>query len=295
MQRGNIGAHCSADRIDHRAGRYARAALLLVCALTTLSGCGTSFVYNRLDFISRYYVSSQVSLDDSQSRALEANVDDFFAWHRRSELPRYAVFLDRVANDAVRPVSLAQLEASQRQVEGFMTDSVDRVAPAAARWLDGLRPAQVDELFANLAEKDRKARSERCAAPADERRAKSARRFIDEVEDWTGDLSRSQRALIASRYAALGRDECAEVAAREKSHGEFHALVNRYRTRPEFAARIADFLGQRRGDEAESERFLRLLADINHSLTPEQRQRTVTRLRVYAREMRGLAADSEPS
>ena len=269
------------------------AGALLVLVLATLAGCGTSFVYNRLDFISRYYVSSQVNLDDAQSRALEANVDDFFAWHRRSELPRYATFLDRFANDAVRPVSLERLEAGQREVERFMTDSVGRMAPAAARWLSGLRPVQVDELFASLAEKDRKARADRCSDPEEERRARSARRFLDEVEDWTGDLTRAQRALITSRYAALGRDECAEFAARERSHVEFHALVDRYRTRPEFAARIADFLTQRRTADAEREQFLRLLADINHSLTPDQRARTVTRLRVYAREMRGLAADSD--
>lgn len=288
MKRRNIGTHCSAASRVVRVGR-----LLVTCALlASLSACGTGFVYNRLDWISRYYVSSQVDLDDAQSRALQANVDAFFEWHRRSELPRYALFLDRMANDAVRPVSLAQLEAGQREVEGFVSDSTERMAPAAARWLDGLRPAQVNELFANLAEKDRKARAGRCAAPLEERRQKSARRFVDEVEDWTGDLNRAQRGLIESRYAALGRDECAELSARERSHVEFHALVQRYRNRPEFAARIADFLGQRRTDDSDRERFLRLLADINHSLTPEQRARTIDRLRLHAREMRGLAAES---
>jgi len=270
--------------------------VLVACAwLSSLSACGTSFVYNRLDWISRYYVSSQVDLDAEQSRALQTNVDAFFEWHRRSELPRYAGFLDRMAVDAARPVSLAQLEAGQREVEGFVNVSTERMAPAAARWLDGLRPAQVDELFASLAEKDRKARADRCAAPVEERREKSARHFADEVEEWTGDLDRAQRALIESRYAALGRDECAELSARERSHVEFHALVERYRNRPEFAARIADFLGQRRSDDTDRERFLRLLADINRSLTPEQRARTIDRLRLYAREMRGLAAKANRS
>src|SRR3954470_20649987 len=158
----DIGTHCSAAMTPVRrrpavlAGR-----LLLVCALSALSACGTTFVYNRLDFISRYYVSSQVSLDDAQSRALEENVDDFFAWHRRSELPRYAHFLDRAADDAVRPVSVAQLEAGQRAVEDFMYESIEHAAPAAARWLNGLRPGQVDELFTILAQRDRKARADR--------------------------------------------------------------------------------------------------------------------------------------
>lgn len=297
-KRNDIGSHCSAASRGARAGW-----LLLACALlSSLTACGTGFVYNRLDWLSRYYVSSQVTLDGAQSRALQSNVDDFFAWHRRSELPRYAVFLERAAGEAARPLSLDQLEAGQREVDGFMSDSVARAAPAAARWLNGLRPAQVDELFANLAEKDRKARAESCDATPAERREKRTRKFIDNVEDWTGQLREAQRDLIATGYAELQTDECDELAARERSRLDFRALVERYRSRSEFPARIAEFLehpenrgdaAYRRARAADRERFLRLLADINHSLTPAQRAQTVGRLRAYAQEMRGLAAESD--
>jgi hypothetical protein len=286
MENENIGSHCSAASAAVRVGRT-----LVACAFL-ISGCGSGFVYNRLDWLSHYYVSSKVTLDGAQSRALQADLDDFFEWHRRSELPRYARFLDGMANEAARPVSVAQLDAGRRQFDEFMRTSVAHAAPDAARWLDGLRPAQIDELFANLAEKDRKARAENCGAPPAERREKSARRFIDQVEEWTGNLSRPQRELILARYAALGRDECEEITGRERSHLEFHVLVDRYRSKPEFAARIADFLAHRPVDTGERERFLELLADINHSLTPAQREQTVTRLRLYAREMRGLAAEA---
>ena len=257
-----------------------------------ICGCGSGFVYNRLDWLSHYYVSSQVTLDRPQSRALQADLDDFFEWHRRSELPRYARFLDQMANEARVPVSVAQLDAGQREFDAFMRTSVTHAAPDAARWLDGLRPVQVDELFASLAEKDRKARAENCDASPAERRDKSAHRFIDGVEEWTGDLSRPQRELIRARYAALGRDECKETGAREQLHVEFHALVDRYRATPEFADRIAEFAAHRPVDVAERERFMRLLADINHSLTLEQREQTIAHLRLYAREMRGLAAEA---
>jgi hypothetical protein len=294
MQHQDIGTHCSAASAIVRIGR-----VLVACALLSmLAACGTRFVYNRLDWLSRYYVSSQVTLDEAQSRALETNLDAFFAWHRRSELPRYAGFLDRMANDAARPVSLEQLEKGQAEVEGFMRDSVAHGAPAAARWLDGLRQEQVDELFDNFAEKDRKARAEKCGGTPDERRRDRTREFIDNVEKWTGELNRAQRKLISARYAALRTDPCDELTARERSRLEFRAIVDEYRTRPEFADRIADFLlhpenrrdaAYRAAYEADRARFLRMLADINHSLTAEQRQHTIERLRLYAREMRGLA------
>lgn len=293
-----MGTHCNATPRRVRVGR-----LLVGCALLSmLGGCGSGFVYNRLDWISRYYVSSQVTLDDAQSRALESNLDAFFAWHRRSELPRYAGFLDRMADDAVRPVSLQQLEDGQREVRAFLRDSATHAAPAAARWLNGLRPQQVDELFASLAEKDRKGLAEKCAGTPAERRAKSAAEFIDNVEDWTGRLGRAQRDMIIARYATLETDECEELTTRARSRQEFHVLVDRYRARPDFADRIAEFLAhpENRRDaayreryEADRARFLGLLADVNHSLTPEQRGRTVERLRLYAREMRGLAAESD--
>ena len=288
MVNGNIGSHCSAASAAVRVGRA-----LVACALISfLCGCGSRFVYNRLDWLSHYYVANQVTLDGPQSRALQADLDGFFEWHRRSELPRYAQFLDRVATEATQPVSVAQLDAGRRQFDEFMRTSVAHAAPDAARWLDGLRPEQVDELFASLAEKDRKARAENCEAPPAERREKSAHRFIDRVEEWTGNLSRPQRELIRMRYVALGRDDCEEIAARERSRLEFHALVDRYRSTPGFAARIADFLAHRPVDRGDRERFLKLLADINHSLTPAQREQTIAHLRLYAREMRGLAAEA---
>jgi hypothetical protein len=293
----DIGPHCRPASALIRIGR-----VLVACALLSmLAACGTRFVYNRLDWLSRYYLSSQVTLDDEQSRALQSNLDAFFAWHRRSELPRYATFLDRMANDAVRPVTLPQLEAGQREVEAFLRDSVAHGAPSAARWLSGLRPEQVDELFANLAEKDRKARAGKCESTSAERRQKRTREFIDNVENWTGKLGRAQRQMIATRYATLRTDECDELSARERSRTEFRALVDRYRSQPEFADRIAEFLlhpedrrdaAYREDWEADRARFLRLLADINHSLTPAQRAHTIERLKLYAREIRGLAGQA---
>jgi hypothetical protein len=292
----SMGTHCSGRSRAARVGRLLVAGVLLAGVVA----CGTQFVYNRLDWLTHYYLSSQVSLDGGQSRELRRGLESFFAWHRRNELPRYAAFLDRMANDTARPVSFAQLEAGRREIEKFMRDAVGHGAPEAARWFNGLRPEQVDELFASLADGERKARKENCEADPAERREKSVERFTDNVEDWTGRLSRAQRELIANGLATFESDACTEVSTRERSRVEFRSLVDQYRQRPEFAERIAVFLthpeerwdgAYRRNVEADRARFMRLLADINQSLTPAQRKHTVERLRGYARELRQLAAE----
>jgi hypothetical protein len=291
-----MGMHCSGRSRAPRVGRL----LIAGALLAVLVACGTQFVYNRLDWLTHYYLSSQVSLDGTQSRELRRGLDSFFAWHRRNELPRYAAFLDRMANDTARPVSLAQLEAGRREIEKFMRDAVSHGAPEAARWFNGLRPEQVDELFASLAEGERKSRKESCETDPAERHEKSVERFTDNVEDWTGRLSRAQRELIANGLASFESDACTEVSTRERSRVEFRSLVDQHRQRPEFAERIAAFLthpearwdaAYRRNVEADRARFMRLLADINQSLTPAQRNHTVERLRGYARELRQLAAE----
>jgi uncharacterized protein DUF6279 len=265
-----------------------------------LAGCGTQFIYNRLDWLLHYYLAGQVSLDGAQSRELRANLRTFMSWHRHSELPRYAAFLERVAAGTKQPVEFAQLDAGRIEIDGFVRDAVTHGAPDAARWLDGLRPAQVNELFASFADDERKAREKHCAEDPAARRADGAERFIDNVEDWTGRLRRSQRELVETRLAAIEGDSCTDVSAQERSRIEFRELVGKYRQQPGFADRIATFMTQaedrwdpeyRRTYRANRTRYLELMVDLGHTLSETQRARAIGRLRSFARDLRELAAE----
>jgi hypothetical protein len=272
----------------------------LFIVVVALAGCGAQFAYDRLDWFMHRYVSSQVSLDAAQSRELRAYLGEFFEWHRRHELPRYAAFLERVADATERPLSRDQLEIGRREVEAFMHTSVSQGAPDAARWLRSLRPEQIEEMFANFAEKGRKSRTESCERDPDERRADIARRFVDNVERWTGRLSGSQRGMIASRLAQMPLEDCGDPQFAAAGRHTFRDIVDEYRARPDFAQRITVFVmrPERRGDaeyrrnfEANRELILSLLVDVNHSLSPEQRDRSVKRLRALAADLREIAAD----
>jgi Family of unknown function (DUF6279) len=280
MGSANIGTHFR---------RVLATCALSLAMLAALSGCGARFAYNRLDWIAHHYLANQVELDDTQSQALRTDLDTFLDWHRHSELPRYAGFLDRLATEAARPLDDAQLDAGRREVEGFLHDSVAHAAPDMARWLNGLRPEQIDELFASFAAKEQKARERHCGRSAAERREEAAQRFIDNVEDWTGTLSSAQRALVTTRLATFRDDACEEVSRRERSRRELRALIDRYRLHPEFAERIATFFAQPRAAGEDRARLVKLLVDLNHSLTPDQRRRTVLQLRAHAQELRSLS------
>lgn len=292
----NIGRYSNAANRLIRVGRV----LAVSIAVLTLNACGTQFAYNRVDWLMHHYLSNQVTLDAAQSRELRVYLDEFFIWHRQHELPRYADFLDRVADATAKPISFDEFEAGRHEVEGFMRTSVSQGAPSAARWLRSLRPAQVEELFASFAEKDRESHAEACESDPEERRADNLERMIDNVERWTGRLRSSQRTLIATRLAAFPGDSCAESDSDDDARYTFRDIVDEYRSRPDFAQRITVFMTRpedhgdaeyRRTFEANRDRVMLLLVDLNHSLSEEQRARAIKRLHSLSTDLRELAAE----
>ena len=77
-------------------------------------------------------------------------------------------------------------------------------------------------------------------------------------------------------------------------------MVDEYRSQPDFAQRIAVFMTRpedhgdaeyRRTFEANRDRFMLLIVDLNHSLSDEQRARAIKRLRALSADLRELAAE----
>ena len=63
---------------------------LALIALLFLTGCSsTTFVYNRIDFLLPWYLSSYVDFTSEQKQSLNARLIPFFKWHRTQELPKY--------------------------------------------------------------------------------------------------------------------------------------------------------------------------------------------------------------
>jgi hypothetical protein len=290
----------AADSRQARRGFHGRVVWLLLFAVT-VSGCGTQFIYNRLEWISATYIGNQVSLDDAQSAQLRGALREFFAWHRSRELPRYADFLERLARDARSPLTAAQIDAARITVEGFVRDATLKSAPEASRWLASLNASQLDEFFANLGDDDGELRDEYCGDPATVLRRRE-REVIKSLEKWTGRMLREQRDLVRARLATIEPTGCAWVEARVRSRGEFRALIDQQRSSGDFATRVGRFLSQpeerwapqyREAYERNRTVIVTMLADLHAAMGDEQRERVVVKLENYARDCRELSASPE--
>jgi Family of unknown function (DUF6279) len=176
---------------------------LLLYALFT-AGCSSSLVYNRLDTLAGWYLESLVSLNDGQRTEMRAWLARTLAWHRSSELTRYAAFLNDVSTTITQPGTRQSYDAMRERLQGLIDDLVEKTAPEAARLLLHLSPQQVDELLESLAEKTRETTEENAEAfAADEWRPEQTKDIARQVKRWTGSISPEQKRIIATHVDTL--------------------------------------------------------------------------------------------
>ncbi len=283
--------------------RVAATLASLVGVAIALAGCGTQLIYNRLDAVMHLYVSTQVSLRDSQSAGLRAALRELLDWHRRSELPKYAQFAETLAADAAAPLGRARLDRARLDIEALWRDSVARSAPDAARWLAQLQPAQLTELFTSLGEDDAELREEYCDDPEPVRRRERETSLRESLEDWVGRLDPAQRRLVGERAARLESTGCGWAGNRVRFREEMRRTIEGRSALADYPGTLTRLLmrpeaqwdaAYRASFDANREIIVDLLADLDATLQPRQRRRLIEKLSGYARDFRELAAEAEP-
>lgn len=287
-----------ARRVASRPARaLLRAATLAGCAVL-LTGCTMlGLVYNRLDSIVGFYIEDLVTLTPQQSAQLDRTLAGNLAWHRSSELRRYAEFLREVAATFSTPVDREQLVDVSRRTEDYWRDIFEQAAPGYTALALSFSDAQARELMEGFERKDEEEYREyagRTEAERIQRREKQVRRLL---ERFTGPLSAQQRALVAdySRSTPELMDEWRAMRVIWRS--ELEAALDQRRDTPQFHATMRQLIAwpdaywpdsyRRRFDEGR-ERFLALLLQLDRTLTAEQRAATRRELLALAGEVEKL-------
>lgn len=237
-----------------RAWRALLGAPLLVVVLL-VTGCTSRFIYNRLDTLASWYFEGLVSLNDVQRTELRSWLESTLAWHRQSELKRYAAFINDLTVTAERPGTHEDYDAFSRRFEGLITDLIAKTAPEASHLLLTLSPKQVDQLMDNLAEKTREGAQEGADALEDhEWHAAQVKTVTRQVKRWTGQLTDEQKRIVAAHMNDLEPTFVDWEKSQQVWQGEL---------------RTALLSPEMRSEEAPSPRILELLKDPGQSWTPE--------------------------
>lgn len=277
-----------------RVMRAASACVLLVL----LVGCGASLIYPRLDTVVAFYFQDLVSLDDAQSEQLSRTLSANLAWHRQSELRKYADFLRDLSGSLEQGVEGAEWLRASRQTEQYWRDIFVQAAPGYVAVARTLTDAQVAELLRNLEQKDQDTWREFSRRTPQERRARREKSVTRAIERFTGALTTEQHALVRD-YAGsarsfmpewrenrrIWRDALAAALADRGSGARFEQRMTQLIARPDDL-----WTPQYRSDiDASRAALVSLLADIDATLTGKQRGHARRELLALADEIQGLA------
>jgi len=272
---------------------------MVVLAALVVAGCGgVRVVYDQLDVLLPWYFRDYVELDTGQRGQLQRSIETLLAWHRETEVGRYASFFRELAADAAAPLPPGRLEAARQDLEAFWDDIARRVAPDAAALLVTLSEEQVDSLFERMEREDRKLARESASRSAAERAERRARALTRQVERWTGRLDSSQREIVVACARDLRGDTEGWLASRASWQAALREALAVRKDTPALAARLGHLLADgedfwtpsyRDSFQADRQRVLRMLEEVDRSLSARQRAHLQERLQRWALDLDAIA------
>lgn len=260
----------------------------LAAVSLVLAGCSkTEFLYRNADWFIERWTDNLVSLSDEQKSEWRVGLEQTLARHRKLELPAVVALMSAMEYRAAGPLTGPEVQCLVDQTEQLFRRHARLAAGAAAPLLVRLSPRQLDELERGLAERDAGYREEYLIADSEERAERREQRFLKRIERWTGRLEQSQRDLVRSASR-----ETPDLALPWLNYrkGRQQLLLELLRTNTEqesirqfLVSWWVDLAGRpdalRRSTDAATLGFVELLSRLSFTLSSEQRETLVGRVR----------------
>lgn len=277
----------------------------LVTAVLALAACSlTRVAYNNADTVARFMADSYLDLDAAQAEDLSSHIARFHRWHRTNELPVYAALLRSASRRAAQGITAEDVTWALGNLRARYRGLAAGVAEEAAPVLATLGPTQLAALEHKFAEENEKYAKKYLAPDDRKRRRAQLDRAVDRIEDFTGDLTGAQEALVERFVLSHERHVVLRFEDRRRWQRDSLALLGRHLEAHELGERLAETF--RRPELHRSEEFvredrrwdedlLRLIVDLDRTLSSKQRAHLVRRLEDYAEDFAVLAGKKSES
>ena len=282
----------------------------LLVGLLLLAGCSTlPLFYKRGPTLAYWWLDSYLELAPAQKATTRAALRDWFAWHRATQLVRYADAIAGLRASAQQSLTADGLCRVNVAIRSAFHDGLTHGLPAFATLSVSLSSGQRTRLAERYAESNTELREEELAGTPAEQRKRTAEEAIDAAQDLYGRLSREQKAMLEQRIRTSPYDAARWLAEREARQQDTLAALAEIAALPhagrEQAAReilatlSASFLRSPREAYRDYQATLtryncRLIAEVHAHTTPQQRSRALRKLAGWEADLRGLMTVARP-
>lgn len=273
-------------------------ALLAVICVTFTAGCSsTRLAYNNADWYLVREIDTYLCPSSRQKEVLERLVKDFFAWHRRHELPRYARALRKVAGAVKRgPVTHKLLLEVYAILDDARVRATNHIKGPLVAFGMTLGRKQASCIAVKLAASRRERLDELKGSPA-AYRARHLKKMEDKLEPWIGDLDATQRRHLAALLPSQRRARAVAQARFNKGLRFIAAVTSPAadKKRNWLRAWVSDPYAlyaakERKLLKGRETRNKRLILPLARALSADQRRRFADKVLEYARDFEALAA-----
>lgn len=276
--------------VRHPLLRRGAAALAgMLCLL--VAGCSiTGFAYERLDWFARWQVGRYVTLTPAQRVQFDSGFAAVWQWHRNEVLPRWIDEMRALAANVGEPRSAAQFGEMADRYGGELRAVFERLMPLVCAIGPQLDDGQVAEILEAVDEDIVELREEEIEPEPAAVRKMALKNLEKTLRRNLGGLDPAQRKQLREWIAARPAVAPDWLDYRQRWRDRLAATLQR-RGEAAFCGEIAALLfdgntlwtdTQRAAFTNDRALWLQMLAALQPTLSPEQKQRLRERLRETA-------------
>ena len=175
--------------------------LIIGLAALLLAACSAVRLgYDNGPSLALWWLDGYLDLNRQQEARARPLLDDWFSWHRSTQLPDYARWLATWKARAGGSVTGEEVCHWTEVARERLTSAVDRALPAAAQLLPAVEPAQWLFLEKRFSERAKELRQEYLQPTREARLEAALDRAIGRSEEFYGSLSAAQKKLCSSDW-----------------------------------------------------------------------------------------------
>ena len=279
-----------------------RNSLLVVLLITILTGCASSeFMYNRINWLTRYQIEKYVDLNKDQDQLVKTNMDAMMDWHRQSELTKYINFLDNITSALDGEIKAEDIKHWLDEVQ-LAYDSIRiTMAPWLVELANDLSPEQVEEIRVSMREQNAELEKEYLSRDKDEYIESLNKRLNRSLKYWLGPLNSDQKMRIELTAVSMERLDSEWLQGRKRWQQQVStALDKETNWENELAILIKD--GRQYTEQAEEQtsdrniqRISVLVADVLNTRTDKQDRKLRKTIGKWRKDIASLRDKGEPT
>lgn len=271
-----------------------------------LSACSAVRLgYNQGATLAYWWMDRYLDFDDPQSLKVREGLQEWFRWHRGTQLNDLAGLLARAEQQVAEPVSPAQVCRWVDDLTVRLNAAYDHAVPVMADVALTLKPAQLKHLEKRYERTNEEFKDDFLQRDPEVRTKASVKRVVEQAEMLYGSLDDVQVALVRRGVVASPFDPQAWLGERQVRQQDVLTSLRRWtadRASSEVVRAGLKTLAQhtlqskRESYRNYQQRLLdyncALAADIHNATTPAQRQKAVKKLRGWEEDLRALSGET---